>query len=35
MRLGKILGLSEVDYDAQLIHTIPKSYRRVHSQLLN
>ena len=27
MRLGKILGLSELDYDAQLIHSIPKSYR--------
>ena len=27
MRLGKILGLSELDYDAQLIHSIPNSYR--------
>ena len=29
MRLGKILGLSELDYDAQLIHSIPKSYRAI------
>ena len=26
---GKILGLSELDYDAQLIHSIPKSYRSI------
>ena len=27
--IGKILGLSELDYDAQLIHSIPKSYRSI------
>ena len=30
MRLHKILGLSEADYDAELIGSIPESYRAVN-----